>query len=331
MAVTLKDVAEMAGVSRSAVSRTYTEGASVSKKTRDKVMRAADALGYSPNALASSLTTGRTKMIGLVSNNFHNPLFLEVFDLFTKGLQERGLRPLLVNLTDRPDPYASIRMLQQYSVDGVIVASSTLPITFAESFRDAGLRTVHSFGRHALAPSVDVLGIDNIAAGRLAAQTLIERGYTEIGFLGGPAAATSTIDREKGFLLEVAAHKGVAAATSFASAYSYEAGYEEMSRLLSAPLAQAYFCGDDVLSVGALAALQGAGLQVPQDVGLIGLNDMKMASWANINLTTIRNPVSLIIDASITRVAALILDPEIKPEAHLFDCSVVERGTLRPR
>ncbi len=75
MAVTLKDVAELAGVSRSAVSRTYTQGASVSVKTRDKVIQAADSLGYSPNALASSLTTGRTKMIGLVSNNFHNPAF----------------------------------------------------------------------------------------------------------------------------------------------------------------------------------------------------------------------------------------------------------------
>ena len=110
MAVTLKDVALRAGVSRSAVSRAYTEGASVSDKTRAKVEEAADALGYSPNALASSLTTGRTKLIGLVSNNFHNPIFLEVFDQFTKGLQARGLRPLLVNLTDEVSPENSLRM-----------------------------------------------------------------------------------------------------------------------------------------------------------------------------------------------------------------------------
>ena len=74
MAVTLKDVAELAGVSRSAVSRSFTEGASVSARTRAKVEKAARELGYSPNALASSLTTGRTKLIGLVSNNFHNPI-----------------------------------------------------------------------------------------------------------------------------------------------------------------------------------------------------------------------------------------------------------------
>lgn len=329
MAVTLKDVAELAGVSRSAVSRTYTAGASVSAKMREKVIRAASNLGYSPNALASSLTTGRTKMIGLVSNNFHNPIFLEVFDLFTRGLQERGLRPLLVNLTDETKPQASVQMLRQYSVDGVIVASSTLPPGFARAFRDAGVPVVHSFGRHSADPAVDILGIDNIAAGRMAARTMIERGYTEIAFLGGPSSATSTLDREKGFVTEVAANKGVSCTTSFANAYSFEAGRSEMQRLLCGQAAQAYFCGDDVLSIGALSALQSAGLRVPEDVGIIGLNDMEMAGWANINLTTINNPFLEIISASIERVAALIKDPTIVPEARLFDCSVIERGTLR--
>lgn len=330
MAVTLKDVAELAGVSRSAVSRTYTKGASVSVKTREKVIKAASDLGYSPNALASSLTTGRTKMIGLVSNNFHNPFFLEVFDQFTRGLQERELRPLLVNLTDETEPEASVRMLRQYSVDGVIVASSTLKPGFAKAFRDAGVPVVHSFGRHREKPTVDILGIDNIAAGRMAARALIERGYSEVGFLGGPSDATSTLDREKGFVSEIAGHKGISCTTSFASAYSFEAGRTEMLRLLEGNPAQAYFCGDDVLSIGALSALQSAGLSVPDDVGLIGLNDMEMASWANINLTTISNPLSEIIPASIERVAALIEDNDIPAEAHLFDCVLVERGTLRP-
>lgn len=116
MAVTLKDVARYAGVSTSAVSRTFTPGASVSPKMREKVEKAAAELGYSPNALASSLTTGRTKLIGLVSNNFRNPIFLQIFDLFTRGLQEQGLRPLLVNLSDETDPANSVRMLRQYSL-----------------------------------------------------------------------------------------------------------------------------------------------------------------------------------------------------------------------
>src|SRR6056297_1468996 len=330
MAVTLKDVANRAGVSRSAVSRTFTEGASVSGKTRAKVERAASELGYSPNALASSLTTGRTKLIGLVSNNFHNPLFLEVFDLFTRGLQDRGLRPLLVNLSDETDPANSVHMLRQYSVDGVIVASSTLPPSFAEAFRNAGVPVVHSFGRYTTAPYVHVVGIDNIACGRMAAEALVARGYSRVAFLGGPEKATSTQDRALGFFSALAEHPEVSATVSYANAYSFDAGRVEMTKLLMQGPAEAYFCGDDVLSIGALSAVQEAGLSVPGDIGLIGLNDMEMAGWQNIDLTTIRQPIAEIIEASIDLVVGTIEAPNRYPETRLFPCRVIERGTLRP-
>lgn len=330
MPITLKEVAERAGVSRSAVSRTFTEGASVSPKTRKKVEKAANELGYRPNALASSLTTGRTKLIGLISNNFHNPLFLEVFDLFTRSLQERGLRPLLVNLTNETDPANSLRMLRQYSVDGVIVASSTLPAEFAKAFRDSQIPVVHSFGRFASAPHVHVVGIDNVECGRMAARTLIARGYKRIGFLGGPREATSTIDRRAGFLDVLEKTEGLEVSESYATAYSFAAGRTEMLRLLKSQPAQAYFCGDDVLSIGALSAIETAGLRVPDDIGIIGLNDMEMAQWENINLTTIRQPIKQIIDSSIELVVAALQDPDRHPEARLFACEVVERGTLRP-
>ncbi|MCU4654365.1 LacI family transcriptional regulator [Roseibacterium sp. SDUM158016] len=330
MAVTLRDVAKRAGVSRSAVSRTFTEGASVSAKTRAKVEKAAIELGYSPNALASSLTTGRTKLIGLVSNNFHNPLFLEVFDLFTRGLQDRGLRPLLVNLSNETDPANSVRMLRQYSVDGVIVASSTLPPSFAEAFKEAGVPVVHSFGRFSTSPNVHVVGIDNVACGRMAAEALIARGYTRVAFLGGPETATSTQDRALGFFAALREHPEIEASMSYASTYSFDAGRVEMTKLLMADPAEAYFCGDDVLSIGALSAIEEAGLRCPEDIGIIGLNDMDMARWQNIDLTTIRQPIAEIIGASIDLVVATIERPDRHPETRLFPCRVIERGTLRP-
>lgn len=326
MPATLKDVAERAGVSRSAVSRTFTDGASVSAKTRAKVEAAARDLGYAPNALASSLTTGRTKLIGLVANNFHNPLILEVFDLFTRGLQDRGLRPLVVNLSGATDPAASVRMLRQYSVDGVIVASSTLPPSFARAFRTAHLPVVHAFGRHVPAPQVHVVGIDNVACGRMAAEVLVQRGYRSLGFLGGPEAATSTQDRAAGFL---AGLQGVPVTLSYAADYTFDAGRAAMQALLAGPVADAYFCGDDLLAVGALSAIQDAGLTVPGDIGLIGLNDMEMSRWQNIGLTTIRQPVEKIIDAAIDLVVATIEEPDLPPETRLFPCKVVERKTLR--
>lgn len=332
MAVTLREVALRAGVSRSAVSRAYTPGASVSPKTRAAVAEAASELGYSPSALASGLSTGRTQLIGLVSNNFHNPAFLEVFDQFTRGLQDRGLRPLLVNLSGGMDQAAAVQMLRRYSVDGVILASSTLSPEFSESFRAANIPVVHSFGRWSAEPQVNVVGVDNRACGRLAADEFMGRGYRRIAFLGGPKEATSTQDRLAGFTQGAAKASGVQVSVSFAGAYSFDAGRAEMQRLLalSAP-AEAYFCGDDVLSIGALSALADAGLRVPQDVGVLGLNDMDMARWSNINLTTIRQPIAQIIDASIEMVIEAVKNKGLSPKARLFECSVVERGTLRPR
>lgn len=331
MPVTLKDVAVAAGVSRSAVSRAFTDGASVSEPMRKKVMKAAASLGYTPNALASSLTTGRTRLIGLVSNNFHNPIFLEVFDLFTKGLQERGLRPLLVNLTDETDPANSVRMLEQYSVDGVVVASSTLTPEFSQAFRRANIPVVHSFGRHTSAPQVHVVGIDNVEGGRMAARELIARGYRRVAFMGGPEKATSTQDRFEGFMSVLDNNSGMQVSHSFADEYSFEAGRREMLRLLSSRPAEAYFCGDDVLSIGALSAVRETGLEVPDDIGIIGLNDMEMSGWESIALTTIRQPVKQIISSSIELVVAMLDEPDRYPEARLFPTTVVERSTLRSR
>jgi DNA-binding LacI/PurR family transcriptional regulator len=331
MAVTLRDVALRAGVSRSAVSRTFTPGASVSQRTRARVEAAAAELGYSPSALASALTTGRTKLIGLVSNNFHNPVFLEVFDRFTRGLQDRELRPLLVNLSGSMDRTAAIRMLRRYSVDGVILASSTLPPDFAAGFQAGGLPVVHCFGRWTERPAVHLVGVDNRAAGRLAAGTLIARGYRRIGFLGGPEAATSTQDRLAGFLEAAAAYPDLTVGTRFAGAYSFAAGRAGMQQLLAdGPPAEAYFCGDDVLSIGAISALADTGLRVPADVGILGMNDMEMAGWPGIDLTTVRQPVAEIIAAAIDLVAAAVADPGLAPQARRFDCTLVERGTLRP-
>ena len=328
MAITLKDVAARAGVSHAAASRSFTPGASVSAKTRAKVEQAAAALGYSPNMLARSLTTRKTQLVGLVSNNFQNPVFLQIFDLFTRALQEQGLRPLLVNLSDETDPERCLQMLRQYSVDGVIVASSHLPQGFARAFQQAGIAVVHAFGRAAAVPDVSVAAIDNVAAGRMAAQALIARGYARIGFLGGPEQASTTQDRMAGFLAE-AKRFGAHASVSFAAAYSFEAGRAEMARLLAHSPCEAYFLGDDVLALGALAAAQAAAVRVPQDLGILGLNDMAMAAWANVNLSTIHQPFEAIVRGAVDLLIARFANPEAAPEVRIYPCHLVSRATLR--
>lgn len=330
MPVTLRDVARRAGVSKSAVSRTFTPGASVSARMRAKVEAAAAELGYTPNVLASSLTTGRTSLVGLISNNFTNPYFLEIFDHFTRALQKASLRPLLINLSAEVDAHNSLAMLRQYNVDGVIVASSTLPSDFATVFRDAGLPVVHAFGWSSAEPRGGRVSIDNFEAGRLAARTLIERGYQRAGFLGGPQSAATTADRLEGFRSGLS-EAGLAPEIRYAAAYAYAAGHAAMQEALSAgPAVEAWFCGDDVIAIGALDAVRSAGLSVPGDIGLIGLNDMEMAGWDHVALTTIRQPIARIVSASVDLIRAAINSPEAEPGEVLLPCTLVDRRTLRP-
>ena len=330
MAVTLKDVALRAGVSRSAVSRAYTDGASVSDRTRAKVEEAARQLGYSPSLIARSLATKRTKLIGLVANNFQNPAFLEVFDLYTRALQQRELRPLLVNITDDTDPTQTVRMLRQYSVDGVIVATSTLPVNFSRLFREADVPVVHAFGRFDPAATAHVIGIDNVACGRMAADTLAARGYRRIAVIGGPDYATSTQDRVAGFVERLATLGQKPADISYAANYTYQAGRGAMVALIERLMPDAVFCGDDLICMGAMDAARARGLSIPGELGFLGFNDIGMARWDAYSLTTIHQPIGEIILASVALVAELAADPRCKPSVRLFDCSIIERSTLNP-
>ena len=331
MSVTLKDVAERAGVSSSAVSRTFTSGASVSDKTRKKVEKAARELGYSPSLIARGLATNQTKLIGLVANNFQNPVFLEVFDLYTRALQERGLRPLLVNLTNETNPASTLEMLRQYRVDGVIVATSTLPSSFAYTFKKANIPVVHAFGRVDGMSQVNVVGINNQHCGAMAAETLVRYGYSSIAFLGGPKNATSTQDRVTGFL-NCLESKGIAnVILRYAKAYAYEAGREAMKELLSVGKVDAVFCGDDLICMGAMDEARSIGLKIPQDIGFLGFNDMDMSSWSSYNLTTVRQPTQDIILSSIELIISLVDAPDRAIENRLFNCSIIERGTLKQR
>lgn len=326
--ITLSDVAQLAGVSRSAVSRSFTPGASVSPETRALVEKAAKELGYRPNILARSLTTGQTGLVGLVANNFKNPAYLEIFDTFTRLLQAQGLRTLLINLTDEIEPQRSLDLLLQYQVDAVVVATSTLPVEFCSAFAEAGLPVVHAFGR-VNQGDYDVVSIDNEAAGALAARRLIAAGYTDLGFLGGPETATSTRDRLTGFLSVADAAQGVTSRVHFADGYTFQAGNSAMHDLLRDGVSEGYFCGDDMIAIGALSALEKEGFAVPGQVGMIGFNDIAMAGWENIRLTTIAQPIRQVLKLTVERLQVQLDSPETyQPSVTLLPCRVIERDTL---
>jgi DNA-binding LacI/PurR family transcriptional regulator len=329
MAVKLRDVARAAGVSPSAVSRSFTEGAPIAAETRARVLATAARLGYRPNRLAASLTTGRTRLVGLIADDFANPFFPRVFDLFTRGLQDIGLRPLLVNLTGRETAEDAVRLLQEYSVEAAILVSATLPPTFGRAFRAAGIPAVLAFARASAEPDCAQAGISDAGAGRLAARTLAERGYRRLGFIGGPERSMPTRDRVTGFR-NMAARLGLPVAAAFAPAWSYEAGRAAMATLMAEAEADGIFCADDMLAIGALSALRAAGRRVPDDVGVLGLDDIDIAGWDDFRLTTIAQPVAQIVAAAIELAAKGIADPLAPPEGRQLPCLLIERDTLRP-
>ena len=157
---------------------------------------------------------------------------------------------------------------------------------------------------------------------------MLARGYRRIGYLGGPEQASSTQDRLAGF--RDALTQDRLTDVRFAAAYSFAAGRREMIEALQASPADAYFCGDDVLSVGAVSAIHDRGLTVPGDIGILGFNDMEIAGWNNIELTTIRQPIPEIVAAAIDRMVSILSeDGAGAPADQLFPCDVIERGTLR--
>lgn len=327
--MTAQQVAARAGVSISAVSRAFTEGASISADTHRKVMMAAEALGYQPNIMARSLMTGRTDLIGLVSNNFDNPAFMDIFDLFTRLLQNQGLKPLLANLSRNSDPEQAVAMLRQYNVDAVIVASSTVSPTLVTGCISAGIPVVHAFGKAQGSEALHVVRADNVQGGRLAAETLLQHGYRHVAFLGGPRSASSTADRLRGFRAGLKAAGLAPTIEAFAESYSHDEGRRVMRDLLARQDVQAVFCGDDILAIGALDACRDLGLHVPADIGILGFNDIAMAAWPAFDLSTIRQPIAEIISAAVDQAIKRVAGPQTAPETQTFPCAVILRRTLR--
>lgn len=325
---TAQQVAEVAGVSISAVSRTFTKDASVSPRMRARVLAAAEALGYRPNRLARGLMTGRTELVGLVSSHFANPAFMDVFDLFTRELQRRGLRPLIANLSEDGGADSALDMMLQYSVDAVLIATSAPPEGFAGSCARAGLPVVHVFGRAGSQDAVPAVTVDNVAGGRLAAEAMLKRGLTRLAFLGGAATDSSSIDRAAGFTERLAAVGLQPLAVEFAGDYSHEHGRSGLHALLDRHRPQAVFCGDDILALGALDACRERGLAVPQDIGIVGFDDMPLAAWPGYRLTTIRQPMAEMVRHAIGEIAARLADSSHPIEDRLFDIALVERDSL---
>lgn len=327
--VTLKDVALKAGVSTAAVSRSFTPGAPVSEEMRSRVLEAAEMLGYRPNRLAAGLASGRTGLVGLVTDDFSNPALLELLSHFTTGLQDEGFRPILMNLGGEVSADKAMRMVHEYGVEALVLLSPTLPLPFIRAFDESGLTLVQAFDFKSHQPHISQSAVQDAAAGRLAANTLTQRGYKKLAYLGGPRGDKSVRDPFPGFRL-TGEKLGIEVEPHYTDSWSYEGGFKAMQQMLGETDCDACFCANDLIAIGALSALRQANRSDPDEFGLIGLDNIDMSGWHDIGLTSISIPWGEIARNCIDLMMQLRAEPDLVRESRLIKPVLVERGTLRP-
>ncbi|MEM6896554.1 MAG: LacI family DNA-binding transcriptional regulator [Pseudomonadota bacterium] len=307
--VTSADVAELAGVSRSAVSRVFTPGASASAAMVAKVSAAADRLGYRPNVLARALLTGESRMIGLVVSYLDNHFYPQVLEKLSRALQSEGYHILMFMAGQEPDQAEKVvAEILDYQIHGLVLASVSLSSDLGERCRALGVPVVLLNRRQGEVGELAVVS-DNARGGRLAAQHLIARGCQRIAHITGAEGASTQQEREAGFL-EGLRMGGFQLSAREVGGFD-AARARAATRAMFSPGADrpdGLFVANDYMALVVMDTLRyELGLQVPNDVAVIGFDDVPAAAWPAYDLTSIRQDA----DAMVRRTADLLLGREI--------------------
>jgi len=293
--VTLRDVARRAGVHPATASRALSPETRllVSDATAQRVVEAAAALGYRPNAVARSLRTRRSHTIGVLIPDLNNPLFPPM----VRGLEDRlatdGYVALIGNTDGRLDREQQVfEQMRARNVDGYALATARMesPV-LAEAARD-GLNVV-LMNRVAQDYDFPAVSVDNERGARLAVAHLAGLGHARIGYIAGPQSLSTGLNRYRGFLAGLAA-AGLAVppgGVAFADAFTIEEGQRCAGEILAAsPRCTAIAAGNDMLAVGCYAAIEEAGLDCPGDISVVGFNDMPFIDRLRPPMTTVAFP-----------------------------------------
>lgn len=330
--VTSTEVAKAAGVSQSVVSRAFTVGGKVSATTRARVLEVAAQLGYHPNAMARGLVTQRSNLVGMVVGDSANPFYPQVLTRFSERLQTLGKQVLLIS----GDAEHALSRALQYRVEALIVTTATLSSPVAEAFSGSGVPVVF-FNRYAEMPGSWAVSCDNVLGGRAVADALLRAGGRRFAFIGGNPDTSTNQDRREGFVTRLR-EQGCDLELSVEKEYTYEWGYHA-ARVLPGALhrdeadtnrsVDAVFCANDIIALGVLGGLRESGLRVPEDVAVVGFDDIPAAGWPGNALTTVAQPVETMIGATLELLSRY--DPDAEGEVKLFPGPLIERVTTRSR
>jgi LacI family transcriptional regulator len=330
--VTSHDIAREAGVSQSTVSRALRGDPRVAPETSERVREVARKLRYAPNAAARSLITDQTRTVAVIITEIKNPFYPQLLDALHDELSLSGYRAVLLN--ERSDTHTSEHPapeIQRGAVDGVVCVSLPLASKLPRMLTAHGMPVV-LLNRTIDDPDPDRVVSDNVAGGALAAEELLALGHRRIGMIAGPQSASTGRDRAAGFraALERAGHP-LDEALVRTSDFSHQGGYQWATDLLRAPQRPtAIFCGNDVIAFGLLDAAKRLGLSVPDELSVIGYDDIEMAGWELFGLTTVRQPLEPMAKSAARLLLERIDDPRLPPRAQVFPVGLVRRATTGP-
>jgi DNA-binding LacI/PurR family transcriptional regulator len=327
--VTSAEVAALAGVSQSAVSRVFTPGASASARTVEKVRKAAEKLGYRPNVLARAMVSGRSRIIGLVVAYLDNQFYPVALERLSNALQAEGYHILIFTAPNSTDGVEKVMQdLMAYQVDGIILASVSISSDLTARAKAAGIPVV-LFNRGQDDKRLSAVTSANRQGGRLAAEFLLAGGHKRIAHIAGWQGASTGRDRQSGFLDGLAAG-GQTPVAVIDGMYNRDVAIACTKELLTGGQhPDAIFVGNDHMAFAVLDTLRAEGLIPGQDVSVVGYDDVPLAAWGAYDLTTIRQPVNRMVDAAIATMLAQIEAPETPPRQIEIAGQLIVRSSAR--
>lgn len=339
--ITSRDVAAAAGVSQSAVSRCFTPGASVSDATRRRVLQVAADLGYRPNAHARTLITGRTRIIGVVLAHLDNLFYPRFLQLLTEHLQTRHMQ-LLLFVADGKQQSELMGQLLNYRVDGIVLAATNLDADLARDCAQAGIPVVlfNRVASRTMDRTFHSVQTDQKQGMYQLTQLLVERGHRRIAYLAGALDTSTNQAREQGCRL--------ALSDAGCELFAYGEGQYQAERAQAVvrdwysrpqgglrPLSQcpdAIVAADDRMALTALDTLRhDLGLQVPEQVSVVGFDDVPQAAWPAYGLTTYAQPLAEMVEAVIALLTEQLEGHEERSTSAARGRAVVLKGQLQER
>ena len=326
-ALTARDLADLIGVSQSTVSRAFSKGTSVSPKTRAFVLDQAERLGYRPNVIASFLSRRASSIVGVVTADFTSPVYIDMLDRLSVRMQELDIHPLLFNLQAGADAGDQLAVLRQYNIDTVIVISGRISHMSVAKWAADG-RQVILMNRDIPDMAIASVRCDN-SASSLVADHLYELGLRRVAFVGGPESSAVSAERERAFVRRVAELGMVLCGREGGREFTHQAGFEGTKAVMAAR-PEAILYATDRLAIGGLDALAwSGGLSVPGDVSVVGFDNIDMASWPGVQLTTVHHDVPRIVDGAI-ELLQQIREGREGVRKHLVRGDLVVRATTGP-